>query len=96
MRDNLRLDGGAALSESLSLALAATMPLEDAQALVRHAAIDRRGSSDSLVAAVRRAAASRGLEPAIDWDRLSDPSAHLGAAREIVDRILDDAKRSVR
>jgi len=96
MRDNLRLDGGAALSESLSLALAATMPLEDAQALVRHAAIDRRGSSDSLVAAVRRAAASRGLEPAIDWDRLSDPSAYLGAAREIVDRILDDAKRSVR
>ena len=51
---------------------------------------------DSLVAAVRRAAASRGLEPAIDWDRLSDPSAYLGAAREIVDRILDDAKRSVR
>jgi hypothetical protein len=25
-----------------------------------------------------------------------DPSAYLGAAREIVDRILDDAKRSVR
>ena len=96
MRDNLRLDGGAALAESLSLALAATMPLEDAQALVRHAAIELRGSSDSLVAAVRRAAASRGLEPAIDWDRPGDPSAYLGAAREIVDRILDDAKRSVR
>jgi 3-carboxy-cis,cis-muconate cycloisomerase len=96
MRDNLRLDGGAALAESLALALAVTMPLEDAQALVRHAAIDRRGSSDSLVAAVRRAAASRGFEPAIDWDRLSDPSAYLGAAGEIVDRILEDAKQSVR
>lgn len=96
MRDNLRLDGGAVLAESLSLALAETMPLEDAQALVRGAAIEARGSSDSMVAAVRRAAATRGLEAAIDWDRLSDPAAYLGATGAIVDRILDDAKRSIR
>jgi len=96
MRDNLRLDGGAVLAESLSLALAEKMPLEDAQALVKSAASEARGSSDSLVAAVRRAAAIRSLESGIDWDRLSDPSAYLGATRAIIDRILDDAKRSLR
>jgi 3-carboxy-cis,cis-muconate cycloisomerase len=96
MRDNLRLDGGVVLAESLSLALAEQMPLEEAQALVKRAAIETRGSSESLVAAVRRAAARRGVEPAIDWDRLSDPARYLGATQEIVDRILDEARRSVR
>jgi len=96
MRDNLRLDGGVVLAESLTLALAEQIPLEEAQALVKRAAIETRGSSDSLVAAVRRAAARRGVEPAIDWDRLSDASRYLGATHEIVDRILDEARRSVR
>jgi 3-carboxy-cis,cis-muconate cycloisomerase len=95
MRDNIHAAGDVALAESLSLALAEKMPLEDAQALVKRAAIETRGSSDSLVAAVRRFAAGRGLETAIDWDRLSDPSGYLGATRHIVDRILDEARRSV-
>lgn len=46
--------------------------------------------------AVRRAAIERGLEGGIDWDRLAEPSAHLGATNELIDRVLDDARRMVR
>ncbi len=46
--------------------------------------------------AVRRAAIEKGLDGGIDWDRLDDPSAHLGSANAFVDRILDDAKRTIR
>ena len=96
MRENLHQAGDVVLAESLSLALAEKIPLEEAQALVKRAAIEARGSRESLVVAVRRAADARGLAAGIDWDRLSDPSAYLGAAHELVDRILDEARRTVR
>ena len=96
MRDNLRRMAARRLAESLSLALAAAMPLEDAQALVKRRVLETRGSSDSLVAAVRRAAATRPRA----CDRLGSPERSFDAisARpaKSIDRILDEAKRSVR
>jgi 3-carboxy-cis,cis-muconate cycloisomerase len=96
MRENIHQAGDVALAESLSLALAEKIALEEAQALVKRAAIEARASRESLVVAVRRAADARGLAAGIDWDRLSDPSAYLGATHELVDRILDEARRTVR
>jgi hypothetical protein len=84
------------LAESLSIALADNLPLDEAQALVRRAAIDARGTREPLTVAVRRAAQAQGLDAGIDWDSISDPAKSLGAAGEFIDRILDEAKRIVR
>jgi 3-carboxy-cis,cis-muconate cycloisomerase len=96
MRENMHQAGDMVLAESLSLALAGKIPLEEAQALVKRAANEARASRESLVVAVRRAADARGLAADLDWDRLSAPSAYLGATHELVDRILDEARRTVR
>jgi 3-carboxy-cis,cis-muconate cycloisomerase len=96
MRENMHQAGDVVLAESLSLALAEKIALEEAQALVKRAATESRASRESLVVAVRRAADARGIAAGIDWDRLSDPSAYLGAANQLVDRILDEARRTVR
>ena len=95
MRDNISQAGNVVLAESLALALAETIALDEAQALVKRAAIEVRGSHDSLVVAVRRAAEEKGIEARIDWDRLADPAAYLGATNELIDRILDEARRAV-
>jgi len=84
------------MAESLSLALAETMTLEDAQALVKRAAADARGSREPLATAVKRAVDARGAGGAIDWDRFTNPAAHVGAAGEIIDRVLADARRTIR
>jgi 3-carboxy-cis,cis-muconate cycloisomerase len=94
MRDNICQAGNAVLAESLALALAETITLDEAQALVKRAAIEVRGSRDSLVVAVRRAAEEKGIKAVIDWDRLADPSAYLGATNALIDRILDEARRT--
>ena len=97
MRDNMREAGGVVLAESLAFVLAGKMPLEDAQALVKDASADARAARQPLVAAVRtRGAARKALDAGIDWDRISDPAAHLGATNELIDRILEEAKRTVR
>ena len=92
MRENISQAGNVALAESLALALAEKIALEEAQSLVRQAAIETRGSHDSLVVAVRRAAKKRGLDAGFDWDRLADPSAYLGATNELINRVLDEAR----
>ena len=95
MRENIAGAGDVAMAEPIALALAAKIAPAEAHALVRDAAIEARASRESLVAAVRRAAIEKGLDGGIDWDRLADPSAHLGAANAFIDRILDEAKRVV-
>ena len=95
MRDNICEAGHVVLAESLALALADTIALDEAQSLVRQAAREARDSRESLVTAVRRAAEARGLGTGIDWDHLADPSAYLGATNELIDRIVDEAKRTV-
>jgi adenylosuccinate lyase len=95
MRDNMSEAGNVVQAESLALALAERIPLEQAQAFVKRAAIALRGSTDSLVVAVRRAAEETGIAAGIDWERLTEPSAYLGATSEIIDRVLDEAKRTL-
>jgi 3-carboxy-cis,cis-muconate cycloisomerase len=96
MRDNICEAANVVLAEPLALALAAVMPLDEAQQLVKHAAEEARRSQESLAAIVRRAAEERAIAAGIDWDRLADPAAHLGATNEIISRILDEARRVVR
>jgi 3-carboxy-cis,cis-muconate cycloisomerase len=95
MRENMCEAGNVVTAESLALALAARIALDEAQALVKRAAEQARGSRQPLAAMVRRAAEARGVEAGIDWDRLSDPAAQLGATTEIINRILDEARRTI-
>ena len=55
-----------------------------------------RGSRDSLVVAVRRSAEEKGIAAGVDWESLADPSAYLGVTNELIDRVLDEARRTVR
>jgi 3-carboxy-cis,cis-muconate cycloisomerase len=96
MRENITHAGGVVMAESLALALAGKMALAEAQALVRQAAADARGTHESLVVAVHRAASEKGLAAGIDWNRLGEPAAQLGATSALIDRILDDARQTVR
>jgi 3-carboxy-cis,cis-muconate cycloisomerase len=96
MRENMCEAGNVVMGESLALALAGTMALAEAQALVKRAAEQARGSREPLAAVVRRAAADCGVDAGIDWGRLADPAAHLGASDEIINRILDEARRTIR
>jgi len=96
MRENIGDAGNVVMAESLALALADRLPLEEAQALVKRASTELRGADEPLVAVVRRAAQARGIDTGLDWDRLANPSAHPGAAGEIIDRIVDEARRTIR
>ena len=96
MRDNMCEAGGVVLAESLAFVLAGEMPLEAAQRLVKDASADARAARQPLVDAVKRAAQAQGAGAGIDWDRISDPAAHLGATNALIDRILEEAKRTVR
>jgi len=91
MRDNMSRAGDVVLAETLAFALSTTLALDDAQALVKQASTDARHSGEPLVAAVRRLASERGIA-GIDWDRLADPAAYLGATNEFIDRILGEAR----
>lgn len=92
MRDNMSRAGDVVLSESLAFALAGSIVIEEAQALVRQASIDTARSGESLVTAVRRMARERGIGPGIDWERAGDPAAYLGATNALIDRILNEAR----
>ena len=96
MRENIHQGGDMALAESLSIALAERMTLDAAQRLVRRAAFDARSTREPLTVAVRRAAQAQGIDGGIDWERISDPANYLGAAGAFIDRILDEAKRTIR
>jgi len=63
---------------------------------VKDASADARAARQPLVDAVKRAAQAQGAGAGIDWDRISDPAAHLGATNALIDRILEEAKRTVR
>ena len=96
MRANIGDAGNVVMGEALAFALADRLPLDEAQALVKRATAELRGGSEPLAAVVRRAAQARGIDAGIDWDRLANPSTHPGAASDIIDRIVDEAKRVIR
>lgn len=83
MAASMEIGGGAIHAEALAFALAAHMPLADAQALVKAAAQDTGGS---LIERVTARARSDGL-PALDLENLD-----IGDLAQIwIDRSLDDA-----
>ncbi|MFI5317304.1 MAG: 3-carboxy-cis,cis-muconate cycloisomerase [Myxococcota bacterium] len=84
MRANLAATGGALVAERVALALAPRLGRLAAQALVE-SACRRGGALREALAAEPRIAAE--LEPA-EIERLLEPTGYLGAAGELVDRVL--------
>jgi 3-carboxy-cis,cis-muconate cycloisomerase len=93
MLANMTRGGDLVAGEALAFVLSDVMPFDDARSLVARAAQEIRGTDQSLVDAVRRAASARGLATGVDWQRLRDPATQIGAADAFIDRIVDDARR---
>ncbi len=81
------------LTEALSLLLSGAMSPDDAQALVREASARARRDRQSVVDIARQVAADRGVAGSMDWTLVQGPSAHLGVATRIVERVVADARR---
>ncbi len=84
MRRNIDASGGLLLAEAAAFALAAHMPLRQAQAFVSQACREASTSGRSLIEVLR---VCTGLP--IDWDRLRDPVNSLGAADAFISRTLE-------
>jgi 3-carboxy-cis,cis-muconate cycloisomerase len=83
MRANIEATHGLAFAEAASFALAARMPRPEAQAVVKAACrtvLDEGGELLEVLAET--------CDAPIDWEALSDPATHLGAAEAFIDRVL--------
>lgn len=78
-------DHGAALAEAAAVALAAHMPRDTAQTVLREALAQARAGGLALPQALARHPAAGGLE---DWPRLLDPRAVLPASAAMAARIF--------
>ncbi len=87
MRANLDASNGLILAEAASFALARHMPRPEAPALVKAACRDAIAQQRHLIDLL-----AERVDAPLDWQTLRDPANYLGAAGEIVDRILRDAR----
>ena len=84
MRRNIDAAGGLLLAEAAAFALAAHMPLQQAQALVAQACREASAAGRSLIEVLRASSTAP-----VDWDRLRDPANSLGAADAFIGRVLE-------
>lgn len=88
MRANLALTGGAVVSERLSAVLTPLLGKNEAKALLTEAAFASADRPGDLPEILTNLLAARGHDlPGVA--ELCDPAAYLGAARRLVDRVLD-------
>ena len=83
MRANLDASNGLILAEAATFALAEHMPRTEAQALVKEACGEVVQSGRPLMEVL-----ARKTDAPVDWDAVADPANYLGAANELIDRIL--------
>lgn len=83
MAANLEASNGLLLAEAASFALSAHMSRADAQALVRDACMETARDGTHLMDVL----AARSDAP-VDWQALKDPAGYVGAARQLIDRVL--------
>ncbi|MEL6998910.1 MAG: lyase family protein, partial [Pseudomonadota bacterium] len=86
MQRTLELDGGAALAEAASFALASDMPRAEAQSLVKSAAKQAREDGRSLVEILSEQSGRADLA-----DRVADLAAQ-GTGREVIEQIVKRAR----
>lgn len=83
MRANLEASNGLILAEAASFALSEHMPRAEAQALVKDACRTAAEQDRHLMDVLSEAS-----DAPVDWQALRDPANYLGAASELIDRVL--------
>jgi 3-carboxy-cis,cis-muconate cycloisomerase len=79
------------LAEAAVFALAKAMPRAQADELVKKACAIAVSEGKPLIEVVRKLAANRIADDAIDWQALAAPENYLGETERIIDRVLQSA-----
>ena len=94
MRDNLDATHGLIMAEAVCAALAPKLGREAAHALIEAACCRAMEQNKSLRDVLAKDARVGKLLAAADIDRLVDPAHYLGAAEQLVDRVLASRTRT--
>lgn len=96
MRVNIGRADDVILAEAAVFALAAAMPRQKAEELVKQACAVAIAEHKPLIEVVQRLADGQTAGAKIDWPALARPENYLGESERIVDRVLDEAKKVAR
>jgi len=92
MRANVARTDDVILAEAAVFALAAAMPRQKAEELVKQACAAAVAEHTPLIEVVERLAAGQISGAQIDWAALARPENYLGESERFIDRVLDAAK----
>ena len=93
MRANIARADDVILAEAAVFALAATMPRQKAEELVKQACAEAVAEHKPLIEVVQRLAAGQIGGARIDWAALARPENYLGESEKMIDRVLQSAKK---
>ena len=93
MRVNIARANDVILAEAAVFALAAAMPRQKAEELVKRACAAAVAEHRPLIEVVQRLAASQIGSAKIDWPALARPENYLGETEKMIDRVLESAKK---
>ncbi len=96
MRANIARADGVILAEAAVFALAAAMPRQKAEELVKRACAAALAEHRPLIEVVRRLADGQTGGASIDWTALARPENYLGETEKMIDRVLESAKKIAR
>ena len=93
MRENIAGADDVILAEAAVFALAAAMPRQRGEELVKQACAAAVAEHKPLIEVVQRLADGQTAGAKIDWPALARPENYLGESERIIDRVLDEAKK---
>ena len=96
MRGNIARANDVILAEAAVFALAAAMPRQKAEELVKRACAVAVAEHKPLIEVVQRLAAGQTGGTRIDWAALARPENYLGESEKMIDRVLESAKKFAR
>jgi len=96
MRQNIARADDVILAEAAVFALAAAMPRQKAEELVKKACAAAAAEHQPLIEIVQRLAAGQAGGARIDWAALARPENYLGETEKMIDRVLESAKKFAR
>ena len=94
MRKNIARANDRVLAEAAVFALARIMPKGRAEELVKTACGLAVNEAKPLIDVVQKLSETEITHGSVDWKSLAQPEQYLGASNEILDRVLETARRS--
>ncbi|HEY1232677.1 MAG TPA: 3-carboxy-cis,cis-muconate cycloisomerase [Candidatus Binatia bacterium] len=93
MKENIARTNDLVLAEAAVFALARIMPKGRAEELVKKACGVAVNEAKPLIDVVRKLSEREIADGSVDWKSLGQPEQYLGASNEILDRVLEAARR---